>query len=143
MTSRDEAYQHALEELGRRLEARGLVFASRDFFASNGIIVMRPIESPAPEHGEVSPASPPREYSLADIRQYSHRVALYHSGTSWEARVTAHGGPHWIRRAESLDELEGFVDEALQATEGTCPNDQWGVAVARTPSAPSRDTGPH
>lgn len=70
----------------------------------------------------------PLEYSPADITRTPRWVALYHSGAAWEARVTPHGGPHWIRRAGSLDVLEGFVDEALRAAEGACPSEHWCVA---------------
>ncbi|AGC43520.1 hypothetical protein MYSTI_02193 [Myxococcus stipitatus DSM 14675] len=125
-----DAPQQALEELGRRLEARGFVFAPRAFFASNGIIVSRPL---APRRGGDSGAREsvsgalPLEYTPADIKVVLPWVALYFVAAGWEARVTAHGGPHWIRRAERLDALEGFVEEALRVPEGTCPGEHWCV----------------
>ncbi|WXH27376.1 hypothetical protein WA016_01299 [Myxococcus stipitatus] len=87
--SESDVPQQALEALGRRLEGRGFTFSPRAFFASNGIIVSRPAESPgacAPAPREVVRGPHPPEYSPADITRAPRWVALYHSGAVWEAR---------------------------------------------------------
>ncbi|MBJ6759155.1 hypothetical protein JGU66_00180 [Myxococcaceae bacterium JPH2] len=124
-------HQHGLEALGLRMAARGLTFMPRALFAENGIIVALPGKAPhpaAPAPRGAAPVPPPLDYSSADIQVLTHRIALYHSGTSWEARSTVHGGPHWIRRAGSIEELEVIADEALRTPEGHCPNEHWRVA---------------
>jgi hypothetical protein len=116
--------QRSLEALGRRLEEKGLCFMPRAFFAPCGIVVHTPpvrhalATPPVPR----DPATP--EYLPEDILVIESAVFLYHSGESWEARVTVHGGPHWARRAETLDELEEVALEALR-THARPPSPSW------------------
>lgn len=64
------------------------------------------------------------EYLPEHIQVIEAPVFLYHSGESWEARVTPHGGPHWVRRAATLDELEELALEAL-GTRDVPPGPEW------------------
>jgi hypothetical protein len=57
-------------------------------------------------------------------------VFLYPQGTGWEARVTLHGGQHWIRSAASTGELETVALEAL-STHDRPPSPIWRVADER------------
>ena len=100
-----------LGDLTLRFESRGFFASPRSFFADNGIMIfLRPDDEPAPgSHG---------------IGVIERRVFLYWGETGWEARITPHGGPHWIKRAASIAELEAAALEAL-ASDQTPPSDGW------------------
>ena len=119
-----EEHQRGLVSLGRRLEVKGLWFGPRFYFASSGILVAIP---PTPRE-PAPPQSPrdggPLEYGSEHIQVLGRAVFLYHSGESWEARVTRHGGEHWARRADTLDELEEVALEAL-GTDAVPPSPRW------------------
>jgi hypothetical protein len=106
-----EHHQRDLEALGRRLEAKGLWFKPRAYFASNGILVATPPVS------HPLPPSLSTEYGPEHIQVLHSTVFLYHSKEGWEARVTRHGGDDWVRRVATLDELEAAALEALGARE--------------------------
>ncbi|WP_426733899.1 hypothetical protein [Myxococcus faecalis] len=115
-------HQELLDELGRRLEARGFGFSKRAFFAPSGIFVTTPPRRSAPET-----ETRDGEYTLADVWFFDRSVHLLPSGDAWEVRVTPHGGPHWVRRAATLDELESVAVEAL-GTSTVPPSPEWRVA---------------
>ncbi|QSQ24866.1 hypothetical protein JY651_07970 [Pyxidicoccus parkwayensis] len=114
-----DEHQRSLVALGRRLEAKGFWFRPRAYFAPNGILVGFP---PTPSAPAVPQAA--REYLAEHIQVIRRAVLLYHSGESWEARVTRHGGPHWGRQADTLDELEEVALEAL-GTDAVPPSPRW------------------
>lgn len=98
-----------LDDLARRLESRGLVVRNRCYFADKGIFVL----------------SQPLPVEATGIEGISERtVFLYWSDAGWEARITCHGGPHWVRRVASLVELEAVAIDVF-ATDRTPPTDGW------------------
>lgn len=94
-----------LEIVRRRLQARGLFIASRFLFGSPGIVVAlsRPEDA-------LSPVDRP--------------VHLYRSRDGWTARLTPHGGPHWIRVVDTAAELESIAVEAVRSPV-VPPNERW------------------
>lgn len=96
----DMIRQQELETLVGRFEQRGFAWARRCFFGQAGIIV-----------GTPSAQIPSDGIRLA----WKHAVQLYWNGSHWEARLTPHGGPHWIKTAPTLDQLEEVALEALGA----------------------------
>jgi hypothetical protein len=105
------ADEQALKDLRQRLESDGLGVSDRCFFGIPGCAAYKPL-----------PPAPPDE-----IRVLGRIVYLYASREGWAARVTPHGGPHWIRTAQSAAALEEFAREAL-ATKATPPNASWRVS---------------
>ena len=103
--------ERGLQELRRRLEGRGLALSTRCYFGVPGIVAYEPL-----------PPTPPGE-----IRVAGPMVFLYASEEGWAARVTPHGGPHWIRTATSAAALEDFVFEALGTT-ARPPTAAWRLA---------------
>jgi hypothetical protein len=101
--------QEELEELARRLGAQGFSFRRAPYFAATGVFIS---------------SSPIQNDEFAVIE---YTVFLYGVEERWEARVTQHGGPHWIRQAESLERLEEVALEALRSS-ARPPNDEWKVA---------------
>ena len=94
--------QQELEDLGRRLgERHGYQFRPAAYFASSGILVH-------------TPAVADREIAVIE-----RSVFLYPRHDRWQARVTQHGGPHWIREVDTITRLEEVALEALQS--GVCP----------------------
>ncbi|NTX05452.1 hypothetical protein HUA74_28160 [Myxococcus sp. CA051A] len=113
--------QRSLDELGRRMEERGFVYRDVRFFATSGIVVgTRPIP-------KFIPIETPHGTMELDVSSSERRVALYASPRGWAARVTPHGGPHWIRGADTLDELEAIALEAL-GTSIVPPGPDWRIA---------------
>jgi hypothetical protein len=106
----EEAQQH-LEALGASLERRGFRWrGSRGFFAKNGIWAYTP---PTPQ--SVASGTPVMERT----------VFLYRVGDQWTARVTQHGGPHWIKRAKDLRELEAIAIDVLAEGRQPPSDDSW------------------
>jgi hypothetical protein len=115
-----EERQRRLEELGRRLEAKGFWFKPRFYFASYGILAgIPPVSAPPAPRG-----SGAAEYASEHIQVIGRAVFLYHSGESWEARIARHGGEHWARRTDTLDALEEVALEAL-GTDAVPPSPRW------------------
>ena len=56
-------------------------------------------------------------------------VFVYFLDDHWMARITAHGGPHWIRPCSDVSELRIAAVEALAST-STPPSAAWRVADA-------------
>jgi hypothetical protein len=84
-----------LEALGRRLTDQGYRYREAKYFSDNGIVVFA-----AAEEGVIEKS-----------------VFLYERNGSWIARVTSHGGSHWVRSAKTCAELEGPALEALRSPE--------------------------
>lgn len=119
MTTR---HQVLLDELGRRLETRGFRFRRRTYFASSGILVMTQPRAAVPS------AEPSEgDYTLTDVWYFERAVMLYPFEGGWEARVTRHGGPHWVRRVGTLDAMESCALEAL-GTSAVPPGPAWHTA---------------
>jgi hypothetical protein len=103
----------ALEELGRRLEMQGYgVNFNCPYFAETGLGVF-------PRPGEPEAV-------------IGTSVLLYCTTQGWEARVTPHGGPHWVRHASSIPELEAAALEGLRASEtyfrrDVSPGPEWRI----------------
>ncbi len=55
----------------------------------------------------------------------SRYVFVYPSHRCWEIRVTQHGGPHWARRAQDVDEVVRIVRDYL-ANPIKPPGEGWG-----------------
>jgi hypothetical protein len=99
--------QEELEALGRRLaQEHGFRFRPAPYFATSGILV----------------CTPPVDAGAFAVIERS--VFLYSRENRWEARVTQHGGAHWIRVAETIARLEVLALEALQ-TEARPPTSAW------------------
>jgi hypothetical protein len=113
----DEVHVAELAEVGAALEARGYCARPAPYFAQGGIFVF-------------TPALTTRvELASSDSRQLeiiARTVLLYVVAGRFEARVTRHGGPHWIQSAASRAELEGLAVTALESTE--IPPEGWVVA---------------
>ncbi|NVB82021.1 MAG: hypothetical protein HOV81_26810 [Kofleriaceae bacterium] len=90
--------QQEIETLVGRFAQRGYGWARRCFFGQAGIIVG-------------TPAVPILRDGIA--LPWDHAVQLYWKGSHWEARLTPHGGPHWIKTASTLDELAALGEEAI------------------------------
>ena len=103
--------EQALRELGDRLESLGLLVGSKPYFGIPGIAAWRPQPPLAP----------------GEIRPVDRFVFLYASADGWAARVTPHGGPHWVRSAQSAAALEEFAVEALGTT-AMPPSEAWQIA---------------
>ena len=100
-----------LDDLALRFESRGFLARQATYFADNGILIFsKPSDEPAP--------------GADGIAVIGRGVCLYWGDAGWEARVTTHGGPHWIKHAASIAELEAVALEAL-ATDQTPPSDGW------------------
>ncbi|MFY1824837.1 hypothetical protein ACN47A_02865 [Myxococcus fulvus] len=112
-------HQELLDELGRRLEARGFRILRRAYFGPSAILVTTPPRRAAPET-----EAREGEYTLADVWYFDRSVYLHPFGNGWEARVTRHGGPHWVRRTATLNELESVAVEAL-GTSTVPPSPEW------------------
>lgn len=52
------------------------------------------------------------------------RTVFLYWADAWEARVTQHGGRHWIKRSATIEELESVALEAL-ATDERPPTTDW------------------
>ena len=89
--------QQDLEALARRLGEHGYRSRRAQYFAASGVLVY----------------SPPVHEAEIDVIERS--VFIYARGSAWEARVTPHDGPHWIRSADSLEELKEVALEALRS----------------------------
>ena len=101
-----------LDDLALRFESRGFLARQRSYFTDNGIVIFV-----GPSDNEPSPGAD-------GIFVIWRGVFLYWGASGWEARITPHGGPHWIRYAASITELEAVALEAL-ATDQTPPSDGW------------------
>jgi hypothetical protein len=64
------------------------------------------------------------EAVAGELPVVERKVAVYPRGDRWEARVTRHGGPHWIRGADSSSELIETVRHVL-AQEPFVPDPTW------------------
>jgi hypothetical protein len=101
-----------LDDLALRFESRGFLARHRSYFADNGIVIFSGPSDDEPALG-------------ADgIVVIGRGVFLYWGDARWEARITPHGRPHWIKHAASITELEAVALEAL-ATDQTPPSDGW------------------
>lgn len=85
-----------LAQLAERLRAAGFEARDARFFASEGIVVFRPLAEPL-------------ERADDGIVVLEALVFVYPARGGWELRVTRHGGPHWIRDAHSDDEAEAHL----------------------------------
>jgi hypothetical protein len=112
MTDRDQYVLDQLDELALRFESRGFLAGQRNFFADNGIVIVS---------GPSDDEPPPGPDGIVVIGRC---VFLYWGDAGWEARITPHGGPHWIKHAASIAALESVALEAL-ATDQTPPSDGW------------------
>ena len=101
-----------LDDLALRFESRGFLAKQRSYFADNGIVIFSGPSDDAPAPGPDG------------IVVIGRGVFLYRGDAGWEARITPHGGPHWIKHAASIAELETVALEAL-ATDQTPPSDGW------------------
>ncbi|MCP3062992.1 hypothetical protein LXT21_29830 [Myxococcus sp. K38C18041901] len=115
-------YQELLDELGRRLEARGFRILRRTYFVPSGILV-----TTQPKRAAFETASSDSESNPADFWYFDRAVYLHHHKGQWEARTGKHGGPDWVRRTETLDALESCALEALGASK-VPPGPEWHVA---------------
>jgi hypothetical protein len=100
--------QHELESVVRRIGEHGFRFRRAEYFGASGVLIY----SPPVRHSEISVVG--------------RSVFIYARGSRWEARVTQHGGPHWIREADSIDRLEEIALEALRSP-ARPPTSDWKV----------------
>jgi|RhiMethySRZTD1v2_1073278.scaffolds.fasta_scaffold320956_2 hypothetical protein len=97
----------ALAEIGAELAARGYVTRQAPYFANNGIVAFsQPV---------ATWIDTPRGRQAIDVIERS--VALYATEGRFEARVTQHGGPHWVKAADTPEELQALALDALEALE--------------------------
>lgn len=99
--------QAELDALARRLAERGYRCRSTRYFAHVEVLALSP--------GAEGPAGTP-------VAERS--VFLCHGDDGWMARVTPHGGPHWVRRVSNCSELEAIALQAL-ATDARPRSDEW------------------
>ena len=66
-----------------------------------------------------------------EIAVIESSVFVYRRGQHWEARVTQHGGPHWVRQVENLESLEEVAMEALRS-KARPPTGEWTVEAEWT-----------
>ena len=109
MTASDQEKRRELEAVGLRLQDLGYRFDWRPFFGTPGIWAFLP---PEPDPSGITVVNRP--------------VFLYGTARGWEARLTPHGGPHWIRPAATVAALEEIALEALRST-ATPPSYAWHV----------------
>ena len=100
--------QQELEVVARRLGECGYRFRRAPHFAVSGVLIY-------------SPASCDDE-----LRVFEKSVFIYARGVHWIARVTQHGGPHWIREVDSIGQLEDVALEALRS-QARPPSSEWKV----------------
>ena len=90
--------QQELEDLGHRFGERGYRFRCAPFFGASGIWIFVP---------------PDGQGEIAVIEK---SVFIYARYGRWEARVTQHGGPHWIRQADTIPALQEVALEGLTSS---------------------------
>lgn len=97
-----------LRELAERLTLRGYGVRRSEFFAPGGVMIFR----------RKRPLVP----SAVDVLEGC--VFLYRSEDGWCARVTQHGGRHWVKPVRDLLRLHDAALEALHATSSP-PSEAW------------------
>ncbi|WP_437631343.1 hypothetical protein [Sorangium sp. So ce854] len=95
-----------LQQLSHRLAQHGFGTRSAPHFAENGMVAFTAVA-----HTRVG-------------NVMNKPVFLYATPDGWYARITQHGGPHWIRAAEDIYALERIALEALRRTK-TPPSSAW------------------
>ncbi|KYG08615.1 hypothetical protein BE21_22685 [Sorangium cellulosum] len=95
-----------LQRLSQRLAQHGFGARSAPYFAENGIVAVATVA----------------HTRLGNVME--NAVFLYATPDGWYARITQHGGPHWIRAAEDISALERIALEALRRSK-TPPNSAW------------------
>jgi len=103
--------QQQLEDLGHRLGEHGYQFRRAQYFADTGVLIY----SPPVQHDEIA--------------VIERSVFIYARDQRWEARVTLHGGPHWIREVDSIAQLEEAVLEALRS-DARPPTVRWKIETS-------------
>jgi hypothetical protein len=94
--------------------------ALRAYFRSRGLgVVDRPYFAPTTLVVYVVPQDQPGEIWTAD-----QMVFVYPRLGGWEARVTRHGGPHWIRQASTIEEIQEIA-LAVLAQDPFRPDSAW------------------
>ena len=89
--------QLELENLARRLGEYGYRSRRTDRMATSGVMIFsQPID-------------------FGDFQVIEQTVFIHRRGQRWEARVTQHGGPHWVREVDGLDQLAEAALEALRS----------------------------
>ena len=104
-----DAVERELDALGQRMSEHGFGVKTARYFADEGILVF------------VIPGADGIDGGPVVIE---HAVFLYPAGPNWEARLTVHGGPQWVRRADNISILEDIALEALRA-DAIPPNCAW------------------
>lgn len=95
-----------LDSITTRLTERGYVVTRRNFSSPDGLLVHTPAQA----------SSAPASIAVID-----DAVFLYSIASGWQARITPHGGPHWIQNAATLDALFDVALAALQSN-GSVPS---------------------
>lgn len=99
-------YESDMEQLSYRLVQNGFGTRPAPYFAENGILAFTAVTGT----------------SVGNVMEKT--VFLYATPDGWCARITQHGGPHWMRVVEDISALERIALEALRRTE-TPPSSAW------------------